>query len=201
MASSISRKGKNFIKGWEGNGLSGYSFQPYYDAAGYPTVGYGKLLRGSRSSSKNRVIPRSEAKKILNNNGISYNDDGRIITISASTANSLFENSISSTVRSVRAHRNSSKLTQSQFDALVSICYNCGVSSVLNSSDMKYLLNNNQTYRGFIGPITYNFEQRVTYAFEWTRAGGSKLSGLVRRRNEELEMFCENMRYSFKRIR
>lgn len=41
---------------------------------------------------------------------------------------------------------------------------------------------------------------KVTNAFSWTLAGGVRQRGLVDRRNEEMELFCKGLKYSYNKI-
>lgn len=63
------------------------------------------------------------------------------------------------------------KLTQNQFDALVSFCYNCGAGNLKT-------LCNGRTLSEIGASIT-----------KYNKAGGKVLSGLVRRRQAELDLF------------
>lgn len=65
---------------------------------------------------------------------------------------------------------------------------------------MVSLLKNTCTYKDFTGTIPTGFNQNVTNAFCWTKAGGVKLDGLVKRRNAEMTVFCKNQKYSFVKI-
>lgn len=70
-------------------------------------------------------------------------------------------------------------LTQGQFDALVSFSYNVGTGALRNSTLLK-LLN-----QGKIESAAKEFDK-------WVNAGGKKLSGLVKRRKAEKELFLKN---------
>jgi GH24 family phage-related lysozyme (muramidase) len=65
------------------------------------------------------------------------------------------------------------QLNQNQFDALVSFCYNCGNGS------LKKLC---------AGRTIAEIAQNIT---KYNKAGGNVLAGLVRRRQEELELFIK----------
>jgi lysozyme len=82
------------------------------------------------------------------------------------------------------AVNNSVKITlsQSQFDALVSFSYNVGTGALKKSTLLKLL--NKGNYKG----AAEEFDK-------WIFAGGKKLSGLVKRRKAEKELFLKNMRY------
>ena len=69
-------------------------------------------------------------------------------------------------------------LNQNQFDALVSFCYNLGSGNLKNSTLLKLL--NKKDYT------------RAAEEFDrWVYAGGKKLSGLVKRRAAEKELFLK----------
>lgn len=68
------------------------------------------------------------------------------------------------------------KLTQGQFDALVSFTFNLGAGNLLKSTLLKLL--NTGDYAG----AAEQFER-------WTKSGGKITPGLVKRRREEKEMF------------
>ena len=68
------------------------------------------------------------------------------------------------------------KLTQGQFDALVSFSFNVGLGNLQNST-LRMKLN-----RG-------DYEGAAEQFLVWTKAGGRVLPGLVKRRTHEKEMF------------
>jgi lysozyme len=67
-------------------------------------------------------------------------------------------------------------LTQGQYDALVSLCYNIGTEAFRKSTLLKSL--NEGKYK----TAALQFHR-------WVNGNGKKLPGLVRRRNEEYDMF------------
>jgi len=67
-------------------------------------------------------------------------------------------------------------LTQGQFDALASFTYNLGEGQVSKSTLLKLL--NAQDYQG----AANEFER-------WVYAGNTKVNGLIRRRQNERELF------------
>lgn len=70
-------------------------------------------------------------------------------------------------------------LTQNQFDALVSFAYNCGVQNLRKSTLLK-LVNANPN-----DPAIQN------EFLKWTRAKGKIISGLVKRRNAEAQLYFQ----------
>jgi lysozyme len=67
-------------------------------------------------------------------------------------------------------------LTQGQFDALVSLTYNCGAKAIGKSTLIK-LIN-----QGSMEAAAYEFPK-------WCKAGGKVLAGLLNRRKAEMELF------------
>jgi lysozyme len=67
-------------------------------------------------------------------------------------------------------------LTQNQFNALVSFDYNCGFVNLKASSLLKYL---NQR----------KYQMAASEFLKWNRAGGVIITGLVRRRKAEMDLF------------
>jgi lysozyme len=68
-------------------------------------------------------------------------------------------------------------LTQNQFDALVSFCFNCGFGAFLKSTLLKRIKSG--------AP-----EPAVRRAFDmWVKAGRKTLPGLVRRRKAEADLY------------
>lgn len=96
-------------------------------------------------------------------------------TITKAKALSMFQNDLKTYVNGVN---NSVKvsLTQNQFDALVSLCYNIGVGAFRSSSLVARL--NRGDYLGAASEFLL-----------WNKSGGRVLQGLVRRRAAEKALF------------
>lgn len=71
------------------------------------------------------------------------------------------------------------KINQSQFDALVSFTYNCGVGALQTSTLLKKL-------------NTGDVQGAASEFLKWNRSGGKVLAGLTRRRKAERELFLRN---------
>jgi len=106
-----SRAGVELIKSFEGCRL-----EPYYDAAGYPTIGYGHLLSRKKWSSLETWSPltEQEAEDLLRSDLPRYEAAVR---------------------RLIRV-----PLSRGQFDALVSFCFNLGAGT-LQASTLRRVLN------------------------------------------------------------
>lgn len=72
------------------------------------------------------------------------------------------------------------KLTQNQFDALVSFTYNCGAGALQRSDLLKYL--NEGDYKKSAAELP-----------RWNKSGDKVLAGLVKRRAKEMELFLSDV--------
>lgn len=126
--------------------FEGCRLEAYRCPAGVWTIGYGHT-KGVKDGMK---ISQAQAEEFLR-------EDLRI-----------FEKAVESCVKA--------PLSQNQFDALVSFCYNCGAEALRTSTLLKLL--NEGKY----------FEAGEQF-LRWNKAGGKVLAGLTRRREEERGMF------------
>lgn len=124
-----------FFQGFEGFCLSFYA-----DSKGYPTVGYGHLITSRETFAKNTtgnlndsVLSKKQATGLVKKYKLSYNSP-----ISIDKAESVFLEDVSMAVKHVNDLNAPSGcvLSQYQFDALVSIVYNCG-KRILETDDIK----------------------------------------------------------------
>lgn len=147
-ATKISEAGLNIIKHFEGLRL-----KPYLCPAKIPTIGYGNTFyeNGTKVSMKDSAITESRATELL--------------------AHSLekFEQYVDSYCID--------SISQNQFDALVSFCYNVGPANLKSSTLLKKVNKdpNDPTIR--------------TEFLKWVRGGGKVLPGLVRRREAEADLY------------
>lgn len=139
------------LKQWEG-----FSATPYWDYAQY-TVGYGTRCPDNKLEEyRANGISRDEAEVLLRNH--LYSDEQAVTRFMESKG---------------------LKFTQGQFDAMVSLSYNCG--SGWTTSTTGYL------YNALINRTTGN---DFLYAIGlWSTAGGDVLSILVNRRLAEANMY------------
>ena len=126
--------------------FEGCRLEAYKCPAGIWTIGYGH----TKGVKDGQIITQEQAEEFLR-------EDLRI-----------FEQTVESCVKV--------PLSQNQFDALVSFCYNCG-SGALKTSTLLRLLNEG------------NYSSAADQFLRWNKAGGKVLVGLTRRREEEREMF------------
>ena len=152
----ISSRGYRFIKGYEG-----FAPRNYKDPGGYYTIGYGITKHGVPDIYNNHLsrIPVSEA-------------------YAAQQAYNVKNERYSAKILS--AFKNLGCDNQNQFDALVSLAYNCGTSAVTGDNSLTRAIkkdpHNEQVIRG------------VWEKFKIT-SGGVVLSGLKERRKQECDMF------------
>ena len=142
----ISRQGIDLITRWEGCELKAYR-----DGGGVLTIGYGH----TNAAGLPKVTPG--------------------LTITAQEAKDIFVRDI---VKYEIAVGNAIKrpITQAQFDAMVSLCYNIGPGAFAGSTVVKRF-NNGDT-------------NGAAEAFKlWIKDNGKKVQGLVNRRNDEVKHF------------
>lgn len=102
-------------------------------------------------------------------------------TITKESAMAALKTQVNSTYAPrVRKQTSGIIMNQNQFDALVSLCYNCGGGSTLisNSPLVKYLK----------GELSES-QARSQYSNYIVKAGGNVLQGLINRRNAEADLF------------
>ena len=134
-------------------GFEGLSLVPYLCAAKVPTIGYGSTFypSGKKVTLQDKPINLESAKLMLKE-----------------TAN-VFGTQVNLLVKT--------KLTQNQFNALVSFAFNLG-SQALGKSTLLKKVNVNPN------DIT------ITNEFlKWNKAGGKELSGLTKRRTIEAKLY------------
>jgi lysozyme len=145
----LSAKGAAFIGRFEG-----FRAECYNDPAGHATIGYGHLIHhGPVTAADRRQWGRLTQRKAL--------------TLLRTDAR-RFEECVEQAVRV--------RLTQPQFDALVSFAFNVGCNAFRQSTLLRLL----------------NQERRMSAADEllqWDKAGGRPMAGLTRRRKEERRLF------------
>jgi lysozyme len=133
--------------------FEGFRAEPYRCPAGVPTIGYGATFYpdGKKVTMTDKLITESEASVLLSN----------MLT--------RFEQYVDSYCVDT--------VTQNQFDALVSFCYNLGPAN-LKASTLLKKVNRNPS----------DATIRAEFA-KWTKAGGKTLRGLVTRRNAEADLY------------
>ncbi|EKN71155.1 lysozyme [Schinkia azotoformans] len=190
---SLGTDGANLIKKYEG-----FSLKFYGDPYGYPTVGWGHLITKTKTYTKNTtgnpndsLLSQAEADALSKSLNLGYTSP-----ISQAKADTFFANDTVKAVGDVNklVLPTGCQLSQSQFDALVSLTFNGG-SKVLETNDVQVMLATPQIYPNFVGPITPTeidtCSRLVSKAFSYDR-------NLQRRRNEEATLFCKGRVYTHK---
>lgn len=136
--------------------------KPYRDAVGVWTIGYGNTYYPNRQSVKSTDAPLTEPQAAKLKQDIINMDF-------APAVNLLFADEIAA-----------GKITQNMFDALVSLAYNIGTRGLAGSSVYKYIK-------------AGDYKRAADNFLSWNkgRVNGKLevLGGLVRRRNEERDLF------------
>lgn len=146
----MSAAGLNALKKYEGCRL-----EPYLDEAGVLTIGYGHTRDVAAWAAAGRKLTQHEADVILMSDLEAYEDG-------------------------VTYFLRNTEVTQSQFDALVSLCFNIGVTRFGQSTLMRKLL------KGDVAGAAEQFD-----AWRFAGGRGHVSPGLVKRRAEEKAMFLE----------
>ena len=147
-ATKTSDKGIELIKRFEG-----LSLKPYLCPANVPTIGYGNTFykNGKKVTLNDKPITEQKAVEMLRQ------------------SLEKFEQYVDSYT--------TDSITQNQFDALVSFCYNLGPANLKSSTLLKKVNANT------------NDETIKDEFLKWTKAGGRKLAGLVKRREAEATLY------------
>jgi lysozyme len=127
--------------------FEGVSLVVYKDIAGHLTVGYGHM---DDSMDPAGTITQAQADQYLIEDLASHEDD------------------VSALVKV--------DVTDNQFAALVSFCYNLGASALKRSTLLKCV-------------NSYNFEDAAKAFAPWDMSGGRTVEGLTRRRAAEAALF------------
>lgn len=151
---SISTKGIKFIQSFEGLSLKAYD-----DGVGVWTIGWGTILKpNNQKVRKGDVITLAQAEEYFMHDL------------------SQFEVAVKEAVKV--------KLSQNQYDAIVSFTYNVGIGALKSSTALKKL--NAGDYNGFAqGILSWN-KGRVNGKLV-------EIKGLTRRRNSEKELFLKGV--------
>ncbi|WP_074381573.1 lysozyme [Bartonella doshiae] len=145
---TISPEGLALIKQWEGLRLKAYQ-----DSAAIWTIGYGHTSKaGKPVVHKEMNITEKEAEELLRQDL------------------QQFENAVEQAV--------TVSLTNEQFAALVSFCYNIGTKAFCNSNLLKKL-------------NTGNYEAVPSELQKWNKVGGKPLQGLANRRAAEAGLWAK----------
>ena len=147
----ISPRGLELIKDFEG-----FSSTSYLDVVNIPTIGWGNTFYENGTKVKmGDQISKTDALKLLE-----------------VVANRDFADKIFSAIKV--------KVTQSQFDAMVSLAYNIGAGAFLKSTLLK------KVNAGDFAGAGEEF-------LRWNKANGKEVLGLTKRREREQDLFKINL--------
>ena len=143
----ISPRGLELIKDFEG-----FSSSAYLDVVNIPTIGWGNTFY-------------EDGTKVKMGDQISKTDALKLLEV---VANRDFADKIFPSIKV--------KVTQSQFDAMVSLAYNIGAGAFLKSTLLK------KVNAGDFAGAGEEF-------LRWNKALGKEVLGLIRRREREKQLF------------
>lgn len=117
--------------------------------------------------------------------GSTYYEDGSKVKLGQSItkieAEQLLTNTLKEFESNTLALLNGVKVNQNQFDALVSFAFNLGTGSLAKSTLLKKVK---------VNPNDPTITQEFT---KWVMGGGVRLTGLVRRRKKEAELYFKKI--------
>ena len=143
----ISSRGLELIKDFEG-----FSSTSYLDVVNIPTIGWGNTFyEDGRKVKLGEQISKTDALKLLE------------VVVNRDFADKIFP--------SIKV-----KVSQSQFDAMVSLAYNIGTGAFLKSTLLK------KVNAGDFAGAGEEF-------LRWNKAGEKVVLGLTRRREREKQLF------------
>jgi len=193
---TLSDEGIDFIAQWEGGGYYDASlgfmiFEPYKDSAGFWTVGYGhaKTTTESKSWSYARAVAEFNkdieamigAEHIMTDEKPYLTKEEAFELLKVDLNDGVYVAAVSKW-----AVRNGVKLSQQQFDALVSFCFNMGPSYWTSDTKQFYLKSAILCQRSGDDADP----NQIVHGFTlYIKAGGMNLRGLWWRRRNEAEMF------------
>jgi lysozyme len=113
--------------------------------------------------------------------GATYYHDGTKVklgqTITKEQATQLLKDHLKEFEGSVTGLLNTTKVNANQFDALVSFCFNLGAGNLAKSQLLRFVKTNPN-------------DPKIAAEFaKWNRAGGVVVTGLVRRRKKEAQLY------------
>ena len=147
----ISAMGLELIKEFEG-----FSANAYLCPAKIPTIGYGNTFYANGTKVKlGEQISKTDALELLEK-----------------VVNKDFADKIFPLIKV--------KVSQNQFDAMVSLAYNIGVGNFSKSTLLKKINSS-------------DFDGASNEFLKWNKSGGKELLGLTRRRKREFDLFKINL--------
>lgn len=140
--------------------FEGLRLKAYLCPAGVPTIGYGSTYLHGRKVTLGMTCTKEEALE-------------------------QFTLDLAKFEKEVTASIGFTRLTQAQFDAIVSFCYNCGTGAFRRSTLKRKIVANPSNFEG----IKKEFAR-------WNKAGGIVQNGLKRRRSVEAAWYIYGPEYA-----
>lgn len=140
--------------------FEGLRLKAYLCPAGVPTIGYGSTYLHGRKVTLGMTCTKEEALE-------------------------QFTQDLAKFERDVTASLGMTRLTQQQFDAVVSFCYNCGTGAFRRSTLKRKIVANPSNFDGI----------KAEFA-KWNKAGGVVSKGLSRRRATEAAWYIYGPEYA-----
>jgi len=159
---NLSEKGENLLKS-----IEVLSTQPYDDQKGIKSAPIKSWVKGA-TIGYGYLISQAEWDKYKNG-------------ITVEQANALYDAKIKPYVDAVNSNIKV-KISQSQFDALVMLCYNIGITAFKNSSVVKMV-------NGL--PSSYKTLEAAWKA--WNKSQGKFNQGVLNRRNAEWDVYTKGI--------
>lgn len=140
--------------------FEGLRLKAYLCQAGVPTIGYGSTYLHGKKVTLGMTCTKEEALE-------------------------QFTQDLAKFERDVTASLGMTRLTQQQFDAVVSFCYNCGTGAFRRSTLKRKIVANPSNFDGI----------KAEFA-KWNKAGGVVSKGLSRRRATEAAWYIYGPEYA-----
>jgi len=141
--------------------FEGLSLKGYICSGNVATIGWGNT---SLLKEKN-IKTKDEAKKVI---------------ITKAEAEQLFEKDFKKFFNEVLLLVKDFNLNPNQVGALISFAFNLGTQALAKSTLLKRIQENPN-----------NLKEIENEFLKWVNAGGKKLNGLVKRRKEEFNLYCQ----------
>lgn len=166
------QRGINLIKHFESlhdGDLSTIGLQPKMCPAGFWTEGYGSLVLDDKGKRIKGYENKAMAYKFSKVSTVEQAEE------KLNTVLKLYEGKVNDLIFILALNVN-----QNQFDAIISFCYNLGLSNFKSSTLFKKICE-----------VPQNMEE-IKYQFSrWNKSGGKILRGLTLRRAAEAKLFAE----------
>lgn len=171
--------------GWKSYVKKKWGKMPYLDRAVRSDKNFDKLKEKAKASAKSQAA--SKVKLV--------ESEAQVLSYAVDT---LLKKRVAEFERGVRNTINVS-LTQDEFDALVSFAFNIGSSGFASSTAAKKI-NEGKYKNGDVKTRKAAIAEIDKWIKAWNKSGGKVLSGLVKRREREADLFLKHARQELKKL-